>query len=156
MSAAATLRGVEVLRREIRVAAATEDAADAHARSMKRMRVIVVDVGHCGQALHYYDENIERATMDWSASEKATYGVAFGHALVGSTGRNVGRRVRAYEGEFVRTLVDVISGGTKDARVGGSIPPGWRLTVARMRQCLRGDRIGVGAGGKNQRCRFSI
>ncbi|KAI0685673.1 hypothetical protein BC835DRAFT_1382913 [Cytidiella melzeri] len=145
MSAAATLRGLEVLRREIRVAAATE-TTDSHARSMKNVRVVVVDVGNCGQALHYYDEDVEHATIDWTASEKATYGIAFANALAGSSYVGTRSRLGAESQQFVRALVSLISDGTKDPRIGGNIPAGMRLTLSRLRQWLQGDRIGVGAG----------
>lgn len=151
MSTAATIRGVEVLRREIRVAAATE-ATEAHARSMRNLKVVVVDVGHCGQPLHYFDEDAaERATIDWTASEKATYGVAFANALSGSAyASSKTNRGQRYWWSFAQTLVDVISDGTRDAN--GTRMSSSRLayTWSRVRLWLRGDRFGVGAGGKSK------
>ncbi|KAI0086144.1 hypothetical protein BDY19DRAFT_363148 [Irpex rosettiformis] len=148
MSAAATLRGVEVLRREILVAAATETHGGTYARSMKNVGVVVVDVGNCGQALNYYDEDVERAMMDWSASEKVTYGVAFSNALVGGGLQQRVTRGRRRGGteSFVRTLVDVVSDGMKDPSVRGCAPSSLSLTLAPFRQWWRGDRFGVGAG----------
>ena len=110
--------------------------------------MVVVDVGNCGQALHYYDEDVERATIDWTASEKATYGVAFANALVGSQQIAARFKRRGQTSSFVSALVDVISDGTRDPGVRGHVPSNLSLVLAPLRQWWRGDRFGVGAGGK--------
>ncbi|KAI0340063.1 hypothetical protein BDW22DRAFT_1421839 [Trametopsis cervina] len=146
MSAAATLRGVEVLRREIRIAAVTEKH-ESHARSMKNISVVVVDVGNFAalQQQAPRDSDVERATIDWSASEKTTYGAAFANVLAGSTniGTNVVRR-QSDTSRFVKTLADVISHGGKGPLAARSTY--LQAILASIHRWIRGDRIAVGAG----------
>lgn len=147
MSAAATLRGVEVLRREIRVAAVS-DTWDSHARSMKNIDVVAVDVGNFGasQPQVPHDFDIERATIDWTASEKAAYGVAFSNALAGATriGTRFGRK-HSDVSRFVDTVIDIVSRGRRGPALGGLTQ--FELALATVRHWFRGDRVVVGAGG---------
>ena len=148
MSATATLRGVEVLRREIRVAAVS-DTRDAHARSMKNAKVVVVDVGSFGSSQPQvpHDFDIERATIDWTASEKAAYGTAFSNALAGTTriGSRFGRK-HSDVSRFVNTVIDIVSRGRRGHAVG--VLAHVELILTSVHHWLRGDRIVVGAGGE--------
>lgn len=160
MSAAATLRGAEVLRREINVAALTE-----RSESMKNIKVVVVDVGafNAGKDLsdHLAPHDVFKAMEDWTSSEKLTYGPAFasispeavpqrssywdafssifkeGHHHYGVARKPTDVAV------FVNTLVEVVSGGRKNAFWYG---PGLGLGI--IRNWIRGERFSIGAGGE--------
>lgn len=139
MSAAATLRGAEVLRREIRLASMTEDA-----HTMKNIKVVVVDVGSIGAVGQRVSQRSDAAhgMIDWTASEKAAYGPAFSSALEGGA---AARRPDAVS-KFVATILDIVGGGRgpqahKLARLD-------RL-LGRLREFVRGDRVLVGAGGES-------
>lgn len=141
MSAAATLRGVEVLRREIRMAALTDDSA-----SMKNIKVVVVDVGAIGvpDASQEDPDNALKAMDDWTPMEKLAYGSAF--SAVVEEGLHVGvHREPTDVSVFVSTVLDVVSGGRKSrpATFGAAI----LLGLGRLREWIRGDRVLVGAGG---------
>lgn len=148
MSAAATLRGVEVLRREIRISAVS-DVHGSHARSMKNLEVVVVDVGNFGSSQPQvpHDFDIERATIDWTASEKAAYGTAFSDALAGSsrTGARFGRK-HTDVSRFVNTVTDIVTRGRHGPAIGGLTQ--FELAFAAVRHWFRGDRVVVGAGGE--------
>ncbi|THG99826.1 hypothetical protein EW026_g2587 [Hermanssonia centrifuga] len=134
MSAAATLRGIEVLRREIRIAGLSDEA-------MKNIKVVVVDVGTVGvsppSTSHY-------AMLDWTASEKAAYGSAF--SSIAESGGHSGLKGRKPTdvSKFVETVVDVVSNGRK---LHGHISE-VQLVLGRIREWLRGDRVIVGAGAR--------
>ena len=150
MSAAATLRGVEVLRREIRAASAsgsgtTTEAADA----MRNIKVTVVDVGAIGEASDGRAEALQsRSAVDeWTPGEQAAYGAAFGSAV-----EHRGLRRRPSDvSAFVDTVVDVVSNGKKSRR--GVSAVALRLGLGQLREFIRGDRIVVGAGGMSLACR---
>jgi hypothetical protein len=135
MSAAATLRGAEVLRREIRLAALTDET-----HSMRHVKVVTVDVGSIG-TISEKVPSLEHSTIDWTASERAAYQAAFASVLEGQ--RQL-RRKPTDVSKFVRTVVDVVSGG----RVGA--PQRFEqvdLVLGRIREFIWGDRAVVGAGG---------
>jgi hypothetical protein len=161
MSAAATLRGVEVLRREINAAALTDKS-----ESMKHIKVVVVDVGAVGGHPPSISESMSpqevyKATEDWTPSEKLTYGPSFAAITRSSTTTppqsrweavwttfngtvpfGVVRRKPADVSVFVDALVDIVSGGGKK---GSSI---FRVGLGMSRNWIRGERVAVGAGGK--------
>jgi len=140
MSAAATVRGVEVLRREIGAAVLTDTT-----ESMKNIKVVVVDVGYVGssipQSLTHHDTR--RAMDEWTPSEKVAYGPSFSSMLEEGSQYGVSRKP-ADVSKFIDSLVEVVSGGRK----GG----GWHFTLClgfgRIRNWIRGERFAVGAGGK--------
>ncbi|KAL4246110.1 hypothetical protein ABKN59_003283 [Abortiporus biennis] len=139
MSAAATLRGVEVLRREIRIA-----ALSAESDAMKNIKVVVVDVGSIKQPGHDSLE-ISHAMENWTPSEKVAYGEAFSSLLHGGTVRlGHGARKPTDTSAFVKTVVDVVRDGRRSP--GGVYEIG--LGFARFREWLRGDRVVVGAGAQ--------
>ncbi|RPD67955.1 hypothetical protein L226DRAFT_555675 [Lentinus tigrinus ALCF2SS1-7] len=135
MSAAATLRGVEVLRREIR--AASSSGTTGTAEAMRNIRVVVVDVGAVGEAVTTPVSDAALKSVDqWTPAEQAAYGPAFGSLLEHGT-----RREPSDVSVFVDTVVDVVSNGRKSGRACRSHP-----AIGRLRQFVRGDRIAVGAG----------
>ena len=142
MSAAATLRGVEVLRREIRASSASGSSTSTEtADAMRNIKVTVVDVGAVGEVT---DGNGARGSgvgdSEWTPGEKAAYGAAFG-ALLEHRGI---RRRPSDVAAFVDTVVDVVSNGKKSQR--GLSLVAIRLGLGRLRELIRGDRV-VGAGG---------
>ncbi|KAI8982861.1 hypothetical protein BD414DRAFT_491360 [Trametes punicea] len=143
MSASATLRGVEVLRREIRAAGLSGVGSEA-AEALRNIKVTVVDVGAVGIATG--DENVEalRHVADrWTPSEQAAYGAAFDSMLEHGGHRAIRRRPSDVS-TFVDTIVDVVGNGrkSKDAL----LPASMRLVCSRVYEFLRGDRVVVGAG----------
>lgn len=142
MSAAATLRGVEVLRREVRAAATTDV-------TMRNIKVVVVDVGSIGpQAImESQDMSLDRAMLDWTASEKASYGPAF-TSVFGSEKRPGAGRKPSDVSSFVSTVTNIVSNGKKQAGSASSL----ELVFGRLREWLQGNRVAVGAGGKSSSC----
>ncbi|KAG1877713.1 hypothetical protein DFJ58DRAFT_720496 [Suillus subalutaceus] len=98
MSAAATLRALDVLRREVAVG-----------QGMSSIRIVAVDVGVVGEIPISSFAN-SHAMNDWTPSEKATYGQAF--AALGETSMGQSRRPEDIS-VFVNNLVGVVSAGTK-------------------------------------------
>lgn len=163
MSAAAMARGVEVLRREIRAAAATGRGAEA----MKGVNVVVVDVGTFDVVEDFTTagsgdvwENVSRGLETWTPSEKATYGLAFASVLQsvdaparrspwetfvavfkGTNGHGVSRKPTDVS-VFVNSVVSVVNGGKGEYRICGV-----GLGLGKIRNWIRGERFSVGAGG---------
>ena len=137
MSAAATLRGVEVLRREIR-AASSSSGTSGTAEAMRNIRVVVVDVGAVGETATATASL--RSVDQWTPAEQAAYGAAFGSLLEQGS-----RRTPSEVSVFVDAVVDVVSNGRKGARA--ACRSAWHPALASLRQLVRGDRIVVGAGG---------
>lgn len=132
MSAAATLRAADVLRREI-----------AAAQGMSAIRVVTVDVGAVGSSTS--DPVVGVNMDDWTPSEKATYGTAF------STIRETrGSRVPVDVSIFVDSLVGVASAGTK-ARCSEKVVFGISLGLLyeKVKDWIRGGRFSIGAGGQS-------
>lgn len=141
MSAAATLRGVEVLRREIKTAALTDTT-----ESMRNIKVVVVDVGSIGSSIpqSLTQEDVRKEIDGWTPSEKVAYGSAFSSML--EEGYQYGAPRKPTDvSSFVDSLVEIVSGGRK----GG----GWHFTLClgfgKIRNWIRGERFSVGAGGKS-------
>ncbi|KAI1791665.1 hypothetical protein LXA43DRAFT_389248 [Ganoderma leucocontextum] len=144
MSAAATLRGVEVLRREIRAASASGSSTET-ADAMRNIKVTVVDVGAIGDAPDgvAVSEGLRSSVDEWTPGEQAAYGAAFGSVLDHRGAHSLRRRPSDIS-VFVDTIVDVVSNGKKSQR--GLSPVALRLGLGRLRELIRGDRIVVGAG----------
>lgn len=159
MSAAGTLKAVEVLRREIQVAAAT-----GKAESMNSIRVVVVDVGSVdtGRTHSTKQDNPLKATERWTANERLIYGPAFISSLQGDEPisawdsitslfdedrrYSVSRRP-ASASAFVDKIVAAVSGGHQ---TGPSIC-GHNIGLGYVQNWLRGDRFAVGAGALTYR-----
>ncbi|KAI6045545.1 hypothetical protein EDC04DRAFT_3053877 [Pisolithus marmoratus] len=129
MSAAATARAADVLRREI-----------SAAQGMGRVRVVTVDVGAVGQVV---EETTTSPTVDdWTPSEKATYGTAL-YAL-SETART---RTPEDVSKFVDSIVGVVSSGTKAAAAGKVVYGiGVGLAYEKVKDWVRGNRFAIGAG----------
>jgi Fungal family of unknown function (DUF1776) len=140
MSAAATLRGVEVLRREINAAALTDTTG-----SMKNIKVVVVDIGFVGSSVpqSLLPQDVYKAMEEWTPSEKVAYGPAFSSIVEEGHQFGVPRKPTDVS-VFVNSLVEVVSGGSK----GGGWAFTLRLGLGRVRNWIRGERFAVGAGGK--------
>lgn len=144
MSAAATLRGIDVLRREIRAAALSGRGSDA-AESMRNIKVTVVDVGVVGPvAGDESADDLNAVVGEWTPSEKAAYGTAFG-SLLEHGGHQRIRRQPSNVADFVETVVDVVSSGRKSRN--GLSPYALRRGLGTLHELVRGDRVVVGAGG---------
>ena len=149
MSAAATLRAVEVLRREVKMAALTDTSA-----SMKNIKVVVVDVGAVGGPATAEEPvpDVRKGVEEWTPSEKVAYGTAF-EAVV-EEGAHYGVRRRPTDvSVFVNTIVDVVGGGgrkTSKHPIAALI----KLGLGQLRNFIRGDRVVVGAGGVYNATRF--
>ncbi|OCH85708.1 hypothetical protein OBBRIDRAFT_762634, partial [Obba rivulosa] len=139
MSAAATLRGVEVLRRELRMAALSDASG-----SLKNIKVVTVDVGAVGSdALGATDEvDAQQLMQEWTPGEAAAYGPAFVNA-VHVARHGVGRKPTDVS-VFVQTIVDIVSNGQKSDATGFAAV--LRLGLGRVRECVFGNRVVVGAG----------
>ncbi|KAF5315937.1 hypothetical protein D9611_004797 [Ephemerocybe angulata] len=160
MSAAGTLKAVEILRREIAMAAVT-----GKTDSMKSIRVVTVDVGSIdlGKAAAAAAEsnraNVLKATESWTSSEKLIYGPAFasvsqeaqqvaelgkwkGFLALFSEKRHyaVGRRP-AKMSAFVKKVVGIVSEGRHGPTVFGH-----NLGLGIVMNWVHGDRVSVGAG----------
>ncbi|KAK2466830.1 hypothetical protein APHAL10511_001088 [Amanita phalloides] len=160
MTVAGTLRGVEVLKREIRLASVTDTSG-----LMKNIEVVTVEVG----ALKYDDapymsaddgedgysiRDLSTAMEEWTATEKASYGPAFTaiardyasprsrwQALTSlfENGNHFGVPRQAVDVSlFVDRIVTVIS----DGEFGSSLGFVWH----RVQKFVCGERFSVGAG----------
>ena len=164
MSAAGTLKAVEILRREIAVASVT-----GKTDSMKNIRVVTVEVGSIelgvrGAPALDQQTNILKATEKWTSSEKLIYGPAFAsviahqqahvqqevvggwwegvQALFGERRHYAVGRRPAKMSEFVRKVVGIVSEG----RYGPTLF-GQNVGLGVVMNWVRGDRVAVGAGG---------
>ncbi|TFK54712.1 hypothetical protein OE88DRAFT_1723242 [Heliocybe sulcata] len=139
MSAAATLRAIEILRREIRIAALSDPT-----ESMKNIKVVAVDVGAMATPRRRSTvpmRDIIGSMDDWTPSEKHTYGSAFLSAVEEGLLRGT-RRKPTDVARFVDTLVTVVSGG----RTSRMTLLGLDVGLGRIRNWIRGERFAVGAG----------
>ncbi|KAK7467386.1 hypothetical protein VKT23_004442 [Stygiomarasmius scandens] len=156
MSAAGTLRAVQVLRREINLAALT-----GKSETMKNIKVVAVDVGTFNvgppQSNHLPPQDVYKATEKWTASEKITYGPAF--AAISHSGSTepktswtavLGRGGETQYGvprkpTDVQVFVDNIVGVVSNGAYGPSFL-GLGLGLGKLRNWIRGERFSVGAG----------
>ena len=141
VSAAATRRAVDVLRREVRVAALTGDA-----EGMSDIEVVSVEVGvldippFAGRRMLDYDP--KEYTKSWTPSEKLAYGPGWELALRSTTCKY--QRSAQKLDLFVGDLVQIVSHG----RVCSVSLCGLQLHVGSVFGWLRGGRYAVGSGGK--------
>jgi hypothetical protein len=158
MSAAATLRGIEVLRREVNIAALTDKS-----ESIKNIKVVVVDVGvfNVGTPSNYVrPQDVYKTMENWSASEKLTYGPAFAsisHEAVSPSRSYWKTFLSVFKDDHqygiprkptdVAVFVDTLVGVVSDGRRGLSLF-GLGLGIGRIRNWIRGERFSIGAGGE--------
>ncbi|KAJ7219587.1 hypothetical protein GGX14DRAFT_592890 [Mycena pura] len=154
MSVASTLRGIEVLRREVNIAAMTDKS-----QAMKNIKVVVVDVGafNIGPLDGFLPPTeVYRAMEGWSSMEKETYGPSFASLSHEVAERSTKSRWSPTSSDadtygvprkptdvsvFVDNIVGTVSGG----KFGPSLF-GLGLGIGRIRNWLRGERFSVGAG----------
>lgn len=149
MSASATLQGLQVLRREIKIASLSM----VNPEVMKNIRVVTVEVGTIdtdGHHQHHRKEtsgssvDIQTFMEDWSTSEKSVYGQSF--LIVNGDNGQIGKsRKPTPVSHFVRAIVNIVNGQSYGS--GTNIPFVVRAFY-KFRSWLRGDRISVGAGGE--------
>lgn len=141
VSAAATRRAMDVLRREVRVAALTGDA-----EGMSDIEVVSLEVGmldippFAGRRMLDYDP--KEYTKSWTPSEKLAYGPGW-ELMLRSTSGKYQRSAQKLD-LFVGDLVQIVSRG----RVCSVSLCGLRLHVGSVFGWLRGGRYAVGSGGK--------
>jgi len=160
MSAAGTLRAVEVLRREISIAGLT-----GKSESMKNIKVVAVDVGK----FNTKEENLlppdvlYRTIESWSASEKLTYGPGFVSLMQQthrparrpSGPRSIMQRIRAVFGPRRETDVSVLSNNLLRVVSNGKLGShqfticGINLGFGPIRNWGQGQRFATGAGGES-------
>ncbi|KAG5636414.1 hypothetical protein H0H81_008155 [Sphagnurus paluster] len=157
MSAASTLRAVEVLRREINLAALTGES-----ESMKNIKVVVADIGAFGADPYSTITPHESVSMEeWSPSEKLAYGPAFASIshttcqpasrwqtmTVVKSGHRFGvPRTPTDVGVFVNKIVSVVTGGRHNTYFFGL-----GRSVGQIRNWIRGERFSIGAGANTYR-----
>lgn len=156
MSAAATQRGIEILRREINLSALTDKS-----ESMKNIKVVIADVGALDVGT-IADPLQEESTFkeDWSPSAQLIYGSRFtwvaqpAHlprsrwAAVSAFFRNDPRRGMIRKptnvNVFVDSILSVVAGGRHTSNL-----LGLGYSMGQIRNWIRGDRFSVGAGGEH-------
>jgi hypothetical protein len=140
MSAAATLRAVEVLRREVRIAAATGGSEGMNDINVVSLEVGALDIPpFAGRYLLDYDP--KEYTKSWTPSEKLAYGPAWELTQEGP-GRKFQRKAQNVE-VFVGDVLQIVSHG----RVGSVSLYGLRLNIGSLFDWMRGGRYAVGSGG---------
>ena len=149
MSASATLQGLQVLRREIKIASLSMVNSEA----MKNIRVVTVEVGTVDTNGHHQRHrqepsepiDIQTSMEDWSTSEKSAYGRSFLTVNGGDAQHGKSRKPTPVS-HFVRTIVNIVNGQSYGD---GSNVPLLVSAFYKLRSWLRGDRISVGAGGES-------
>jgi len=152
MSAAATVRAVEVLRRELKACAAQSD------EEIVAPKVVLVDVGAISftrQSRATRPElDVSTLVQSWTPSERNAYASALETSLEQTKAIP---RTPAHVSVFVDAVVGVVSAGMKgrgygygyksDLSSGGT--KRFILSVwGRLRTWVRGERFSVGAGAK--------
>ncbi|KAF8590061.1 hypothetical protein K439DRAFT_1628271 [Ramaria rubella] len=151
MSTAATVKAVEILRRELN-ASASQNPGDG----AKAPRVVLLDVGAIALSRHRttppstYEQ--EALTQSWSSSEKAAYAAALEANLEQAQSS---ARKPAHVRALVDALVGTVSGGSRGHNYGYGYKSesGWdkggRLLLSgwgHLRYWARGNRFSIGAG----------
>lgn len=143
MSAAATVRGAEVMRREL--------AQLESQNVMRDVRVVIVDVGAVGKPgarrSRSPEEDVWMDTIsDWTPSEQKIYGDAYA-AYVSAFSQGHKRKPTSVN-RFVRSLVHTVGRNAGKGCHRSTVFVGLHLWVLGIHRRFRGDRIFVGAGGK--------
>jgi hypothetical protein len=167
MSAAATVRGAEVLRRELAAVSTIQNPDDSGERyrdAMSNIKVVIADVGAVGSRSPYstesdtYHEAIN-TLHEWTPTERFVYADAFdGYVATrpdrlhaNGTKKTVRRPTSVHK--FVNTLISTVGhlDGQHNRRLSSfSVATlGLRLWFGNWKRGLRGDRFSIGAGGKS-------
>ncbi|EJD05697.1 uncharacterized protein FOMMEDRAFT_139062 [Fomitiporia mediterranea MF3/22] len=144
MSAAATVRGAEVLRRELKQ---VDDA------QMRDLRVVVVDVGAIGKtdslglaALSLDDEALSRSIEKWTPGEQRVYSAPYA-AFISAVTQRRGRKPQSVD-KFVKTMVGTVGWNAAKSERRSTLSVGLRLWAYGLHRSLQGDRFAVGAGAR--------
>lgn len=142
MSAAATVRGAEVMRREL--------AQLESQNVMRDVRVVIVDVGAVGKPGARRSRSVEEdvwieTISEWTPSEQKIYGDAY--AAYVSASRHGHKRKPTSVTRFVRSLVHTVGRNAGKDGHKSTVLVGLRLWVFGLHRKFRGDRIFIGAGG---------
>ncbi|KAI0273417.1 hypothetical protein BC834DRAFT_853716 [Gloeopeniophorella convolvens] len=138
MAAVATLRAVEVLRREVRIAAMT-----GRSEGMGDINVVSVEVGVLDLPVdtRMVDAYHEEPTESWTPSEQMAYGTAYKATLTEERRQRILAETPKAE-VFVDKVVEIVSFG----RALTVSLFGFRLYLGPVFDWLRGNRYSVGAG----------
>lgn len=140
MGAAATVRGAEVLRRELKQ---VEDP------QMRDIRVVIADVGSIGYtetSLPTADvESLESSVHSWTPGEQKVYGSSYIAFL-----SSVSRRMRPPSSidMFVRSIVQTVGKNALKGERVSTFAIGLKLWSFGLLREIRGVRFPVGAGGQ--------
>lgn len=175
MSAAATSRGAEVLRRELAQAAhfacgsGVSTATEGGRQIVGDVRVVIIDVGTVGSPTPSPSPSVsaesigeeDEAIRSWTATEQSVYGAPY-LSYLSSIRRGKARRQSPVE-DFVHSVVNAVGRNRSkvwsDARAhsrdigvlkGGMrmVFVGLRLWTGDVKRWWKGHRFSVGAGGK--------
>lgn len=144
MSAAATIRGAEVLRNEIRAVSTSNDDAE----SMKDLKVTIVDVGYVGAPASITEmrstETMEKSMLDWTTTQRSVYGDAFIQSLKPVDEDALRGDPESVE-RFVQTVVDHVNGPKRIDLHHHRLMHALQVLAFNLRTWLRGERFAVGA-----------
>lgn len=154
MSAAATIRGAEILRRELQVIDAHNDSNQSPSP-----KVVIIDVGAVGYSNRVGSletpasaDDPQSLTRSWSESEKEAYSASFKASIEQA---RLSPRNPVHTSAFVNAVINVVSQGTRGKGYGYgyredfSFATGKRLFLevwGRIHNWVRGDRFGIGSG----------
>ena len=166
MSAAATVRGAEVLRRELTAVSTIQNADDTGERyrdAMSNIKVVIVDVGVVGPQSRYSDGNDRyqeaiTSLQDWTPAERLVYGDVFDDYIPATRPDRVSkgmRRTRRHPTSvqtFVNALIFTVGHLETHPSVRGTGPfaaarVGLGLWYGNWKKGFTGERFSIGAGG---------
>lgn len=144
MSAAATLRGAEVLRRELQ---------QVRPQPLGDLRVVVADVGAVGETRSPYSpfyeqqewETMVRAVGDWTPGEQSVYAAPY-LGFLDFARRHIGRNPASLD-SFVKSLITMVGKNAATGKHTSAIAVGLRLWKNSLHRWTKGNRFSVGAGG---------
>lgn len=140
MSAAATVRGAEVLRRELK------QVSDPH---MRDIHVVVADVGAVGNGDVFPaaadEQAMARSIHSWTPAERVVYESSY-IAFLSATIRK--RRASSGVDVFVTSIVSAVGRNTLKGERMSAFATGLNLWTFKFARQIRGSRFSVGAGGK--------
>lgn len=155
MSTAATIRGAEILRRELQTIDAHNDSN--HSPSPK---VVIIDVGAVGYSSRVGSskgpvsaDDPQSLTISWSESGKEAYAASFEASIEQS---RLSPRNPVHTSVFVNAVISVVSQGTRGKGYGYGFREDFRFATGnrlllkvwgRIHNWVRGDRFGIGSGG---------
>ncbi|TRM58596.1 hypothetical protein BD626DRAFT_510776 [Schizophyllum amplum] len=137
-----THRAVDILRREVRIAALT-----GKADTMGNIRVVTAEIGQFDVGVRDAEPSAAETykTLEaWTPSEKVVYGPGFIGLSHPSAAPVRMRRKSSDVSAFVGRVVSVVTGGRY-----GPVVFGFNIGLGYLVNWLRGDQFSVGAGGEH-------